>query len=67
MEGIRDVKAAVMYVNKKDTRVGEHVTLGDFKSTKDKTSFGMRKAKNPNIAHSDLHSFNPEKKHERNV
>ena len=28
LEGIRDVKAAVMYVNKKDTRVGELVTLG---------------------------------------
>ena len=36
LEGICDVKAAVMYVNKKDTRVGEHVTLGDLKSTKDK-------------------------------
>ena len=45
LEGIRDVKAAVMYVNKKDTRVREHVTLGDLKSTKDKTSFGMHKGK----------------------
>ena len=60
LEGIRDVKAAVMYVNKKDTRVGEHVTLGDLKSTKDKTSFGMRKAKNSNIEYSDLHNFNRE-------
>ena len=34
LEGIRDVKAAVVYVNKKDTRVGEHVTLGDFKIDK---------------------------------
>ena len=61
LEGIRDAKAAVVYVNKKDTRVGEHVTLGDLKSTKDKTSFGMRKAKNPNIEYSDLHNFNREK------
>ena len=61
LEGILDVKSAVMYLNKKDTRVGEHVTLGDMKSTKDKTSFGMRKAKNPNIEYSDLHNFNREK------
>ena len=67
LEGIRDVKAAVMYVNKKDTRVGEHVTLGDLKSTKDKASFGMRKTKNPNIEYSNLHYFNREKRHERNV
>ena len=54
MEGIHDVKAAVMYVNKNDTRVGEHVTLGDLKSTKDKASFGMRKAKNPNMTYTTL-------------
>ena len=60
MEGIRDVKAAVIYVNKMDTRVGEHVTLRDLKSTKDKTSFVMRKAKIPNIEHGDLHNFNRE-------
>ena len=60
LEGIRDAKAAVVYVNKMDTRVGEHVTLGDLKSTKDKTSFRMRKAKNLNNEHSDLHNFNRE-------
>ena len=47
LEGIRDAKAAVVYVNKKDTRVGEHVTLGDLKSKKIKQAFVCAKQRIP--------------------